>query len=88
MARHLFKTMLTPQAAPESAALRRLRHIWMALCASLAIGVVAIRLIVDLFGDWGALAVFVLMVATPVHGLVYFRRKNAIDEAHAARGAE
>lgn len=88
MAKRLFAAMLTPQAAPESAALRRMRYGWMALCASLVIGVVAIRPVVDLFGNWGAMGVFALTVATPVHGLIYFRRKNATDEAYAARGAQ
>ncbi len=88
MAKSLFDAMLAPQAAPETSTLRRMRHIWMALCATLVIGTIAIRCVVDLFGNWGALGVFVLTVATPVHGLVYFRRKNAADEAHAARGSE
>ncbi len=88
MARSLFEAMLTPQAAPENASLRRLRYVWMALCTSLAIGVAAIRFVIDLFGDWGALGIFVLTIATPLHGLVYFRRKNAIDEAYAVRGPE
>ena len=85
MTKRLFDAMLTPQAAPESAALRRMRLVWVALCASLFVGIAAIRFVVGMFGEWGALGVFVLTVATPVHGLIYFRRKNALDLAYAAR---
>lgn len=88
MAKRLLDAMLTPQAAPESAALRRMRLVWLALCASLVVAIAAIRPVVALFGNWGALAVFVLTLATPLHGLVYFRRKNAADDAYAARGGQ
>ncbi len=88
MTKRLLAVMMTPQAAPETAALRRMRLVWVALCASLVVGIAAIRFVVGLFGDWGALGVFVLTVATPLHGLVYFRRKNAADDAYAARGGQ
>lgn len=88
MTKKVSEGVMTPQAAPETVWLRRMRYIWLALCASLIAGVLAIRLIVDLFGQCGAFAVFILTLATPIHGLVYFRRKNAIDEAFASKASE
>jgi membrane protein YdbS with pleckstrin-like domain len=86
MSRHpLLAFMCTPMAAPETARLRRLRFAWMGLCGLLAIGAVGIRFWVGLFGLWSAAAVALLLVATPVVGLVYFTAKTRADEAWALR---
>ncbi len=82
------KHMMTPQAAPETRQLRLMRFLWMGLCACLGLGVLLIRPIVDGFGNWGAFAVLVVTLATPIHGLIYFRKKNRADDEFVLRGSE
>jgi hypothetical protein len=84
----LVKHMMTPQAAPETGQLRLMRFVWMGLCCSLGLGVLLIRPIVDLLGNWGALAVLLLTIATPLHGWIYFRKKNRADDDFVLERAE
>ncbi len=82
----LLAYMMTPMAAPESRRLRIMRLIWMALCTSLAGAVIGLQLLLVLFGPYGALVAASLCVATPIHGLIYFRAKTRADEAFGKVG--
>lgn len=78
----LLQFLLKPMAAPETPWLRRLRGIWMLLCTCLAVAVPLNAPSVGLFGPLGALPALLLILATPVMGLVYFRGKARADAAH------
>lgn len=84
----LIAYMMTPQAAPETHALRRLRFVWMALCTVLALGAAGIRLWVALFGLWISALVIAIVLATIVVGVVYFAAKTRADDDWASRKRE
>jgi hypothetical protein len=77
----LLAYMMTTMAAPETRRLKAMRLIWMLLCMSLAGTVIGLQLLLALFGPYGALVAVSLCVATPIHGLIYFRAKTRADEA-------
>ena len=89
MSRHvLLEFMAKPMAAPETPELRRLRWAWVALCASLCVGVAMISFWVAIFGQWVSAAVFVLAIVTVWIGWIYFTTKNRADEAWNAKEPE
>lgn len=69
----------TPMAAPETPALRRMRYIFQALCVLSALSVAFLRTVLDLLGQRGAAAIFVLLAVTCVHAVIYLTRKSAAD---------
>ncbi|MGC1470118.1 MAG: hypothetical protein WA793_12125 [Sphingorhabdus sp.] len=81
----LITHMLTPQAAPETAALKRLRIAWMVLCCLLALGAIGIRLWFALFGLAAPAVIFLLLLLTLLVGAVYFTRKVRADDQWAMR---
>ncbi|WP_022676664.1 hypothetical protein [Novosphingobium sp. B-7] len=81
MTHPLITFMKTPMAAPETAALRRMRKLWMALCWLLALAVLLLPILKALVGTWAALPALLLAIVTPLHGLVYFRAKARADDA-------
>lgn len=81
----LIAYMLTPQAAPETPGLKRLRLVWMGLCAMLALGAIGIRLWVALVGLAASAMIFLLGLATLFTGTVYFTRKTRADDRWAMR---
>ncbi len=89
MSRHvLLEFMATPMAAPETAALRRLRWAWVALCVSLCAGVGMIGFWTRIFGLWASAAILVLAIATVWIGWIYFTAKNRADAAWNAKEPE
>lgn len=81
MTHPLITFLRTPMAAPETAALRRMRKIWMALCWLLALAVLLLPVLKALLGTWSALPALLLAIVTPLHGLFYFRAKARADDA-------
>lgn len=81
----LIAYMLTPQAAPETLGLKRLRVAWMGLCWALAGGVIGIRFWVALFGLPASAVILLLGVSALVAGIVYFTRKMRADDRWATR---
>jgi hypothetical protein len=47
----------------------------------LALAVLLLPLSKALLGEWGAVPALLLVLAIPVHGLIYFRSKSLADEA-------
>ena len=84
----LIDYMMTPQAAPETHALRRLRLVWMALCAVLALGTAGIRLWVSLVGLWISALVLAIALATLLVSVLYFGAKTRADDDWASRKRE
>ena len=60
MTHPLITFMKTPMAAPETAALRRMRKLWMALCWLLALAVLLLPILKALVGTWAALPALLL----------------------------
>lgn len=81
----LIAYMLTPQAAPETPGLKRLRLVWMGLCGLLALGAIGIRLWIALFGLTASAIIFLLGLATLFTGIFYFTRKARADDRWATR---
>lgn len=83
----LLAFLLTPMAAPETPRLKRLRRAVVLLCMGLAIAAHFNTASVVLFGPLGALPALLLLAATPITGVIYFRAKARADESHN-RGEE
>ncbi|AIT82705.1 MULTISPECIES: hypothetical protein [Sphingomonadales] len=81
MTHPLLAFMATPMADPETRALRRMRHTWVLLCAALILAVALNPASVSLFGPWGALPALLLLMATPIVGMIYWRAKTRADAA-------
>ena len=83
----LLAFLLTPMAAPETPRLKRLRRSWVLLCVLLAVAAPLNTASVVMFGPLGALPALLLLAATPITGVIYFRAKARADESHN-RGEE
>lgn len=81
--------LLTPMAAPESRALRRLRRIWQGLCLTLAGCVAAFPSLRAFLGPRAAVGVALILVAAIGVGTIYWTRKQSADREHldASRGS-
>ena len=86
MTHPLITFLKTPMAAPETPRLRHMRRWWMALCWMLALAVLLLPLSKALLGEWGALPALMLVLASPVHGLFYFRAKLRADDLFSGEG--
>lgn len=86
MTHPLITFLKTPMAAPETSRLRHMRRWWMGLCWGLALAVLLLPLSKALLGEWGALPALLLVLAVPVHGLIYYRSKSLADEAFRGEG--
>ncbi|MBJ7499652.1 MAG: hypothetical protein JHC57_07865 [Sphingopyxis sp.] len=75
----------TPMAAPETGTLRRWRFCWLVLCLSLAATIAAQRPLREVAGRWAPAMAAVLLLATILVGLIYFRRKGIADQDWLAR---
>lgn len=80
----------TPMAAPETDDLRFMRRTFQVLCVLSAIGVLAISLLVRLFGRPASFVVVALLIMTALHTALYVFRKNRADNAFldAAQSSE
>jgi len=81
MTHPLLTFLKTPMAAPETAGLRRMRKIWMALCWTLALVVLLLPVLKLAFGEGAASPALLLALVTPLHGFRYFRAKARADDA-------
>lgn len=86
MTHPLITFLKTPMAAPETPRLHHMRRWWMGLCWGLALAVLLLPLSRALLGEWGAVPALLLVLAIPVHGLIYFRSKSLADEACRREG--
>lgn len=75
----------TPLAAPETRSLRRRRHLWQALCFALAASILLLPFLRAIGGRTAPIACAVLICAAVIVGILYFRAKNAADDAWLAR---
>jgi hypothetical protein len=72
----------TPMAAPETAALRRLRLSWQALCLGSALVVGLFSPLRHVIGRAAPLLAAILLVATVICTAIYFVLKQRADKAH------
>lgn len=77
----------TPLAAPETRGLRRRRHLWQALCFALAASILLLPVLRAIIGRSASIICAVLTCAAVIVGILYFRMKNAADDAWLARTA-
>jgi len=75
----------TPLAAPETRGLRRRRYLWQFLCFALATSILLLPFLRAIIGRVAPIACAVLICAAVVVGILYFREKNAADDAWLAR---
>jgi len=87
MSSPLIDYMKTPMAAPETPTLKRMRVTLMVLCCLVAVGSMLITVLVNVLGLGAAAIMVLLVVVTPVHALIYFAKKNRVDE-NFARGED
>lgn len=71
----------TPMAAPETAALRRLRLTWQALCVASALVVGLFTPLRHAIGRVAPMLAAILLLATTVCTAIYFVRKQRADRA-------
>jgi hypothetical protein len=71
-------------AAPETAALRRLRLSWQLLCFVLGGSIWALAPLRAMIGGAAPCGIAVLLVATLLATVVYWRRKQQADRAYLA----
>lgn len=70
-------------AAPETPGVRRLRLGWIALAAASATGTAGFSSLVRIDRTAAAIGMFLLLAATVLVGIVYFRGKLRRDDAWA-----
>ena len=80
--------MKTPMAAPETDDLRAMRRTFQILCVVSALGVLAISLLVHLFGKPASFVVAALLATTALHTALYVFRKNRADDAWLLSGGK